>query len=452
MAKVKQKRPVQEFLKEAIIPNNQAPFSIPDNWYWVKVGSVANLYTGNSINEKIKADKYMGLEKGRTYIATKNISFDSVIDYDTGVKIPYNEKNFKVAPINSVLLCIEGGSAGRKIGYLNQDVCFVNKLCCFDFYECNTGLYGYYFLQSAEFFKLFNDRKVGLIGGVSVNNLKDIPFPYAPMEEQQRIVDKIGALFSKLDEAKELIQKSLDEFENRKAAILYKAIHGQLIKKTTSWNKVILNDVVYEFQYGTSKKSEKRGKAIVIRMGNLQAGKIDWNDLAYSNDDEDILKYKLQKGDVLFNRTNSAALVGKTSIYEDERLAIFAGYLIRLKYDKNLIIGRFLNYLLNSQDAKEYCSRVKTDAVNQSNINAKKIAMFSFMLPSLEEQQEIVRILDSFFEKEDKSKELLDMIDQIEEMKKSILSRAFRGELGTHSDSDEPAIELVKRILPDKNI
>ena len=150
---------------------------------------------------------------------------------------------------------------------------------------------------------------------------------------------------------------------------------------------------------------------------------------------------------MLFNRTNSAALVGKTSIYEDERLAIFAGYLIRLKYDKNLIIGRFLNYLLNSQDAKEYCSRVKTDAVNQSNINAKKIAMFSFMLPSLEEQQEIVRILDNFFEKEDKSKELLDMIDQIEEMKKSILSRAFRGELGTHSDDDEPAIELLKKII-----
>ena len=102
---------------------------------------------------------------------------------------------------------------------------------------------------------------------------------------------------------------------------------------------------------------------------------------------------------------------------------------------------------MNSQSAKEYCSKVKSDAVNQSNINAKKIAEFSFKLPTLEEQQEIVRILDNFFEKEDKSKELLDMIDQIEEMKKSILARAFRGELGTHSDTDEPAIDLVKRIL-----
>ena len=150
---------------------------------------------------------------------------------------------------------------------------------------------------------------------------------------------------------------------------------------------------------------------------------------------------------MLFNRTNSAALVGKTSIFEDDRLAIFAGYLIRLKYYKNLVLGKFLNYVMNSQSAKEYCSKVKSDAVNQSNINAKKIAEFSFKLPTIEEQQEIVRILDNFFEKEDKSKELLDMIDQIEEMKKSILARAFRGELGTHSDVDEPAIELLKRII-----
>lgn len=430
MAKVKQKKSVQELLQEAIIPNNQVPFSIPDNWCWVKVKTLGALGMGQTILSKDLKDSGVPV-----YSATEADKYFGYIDRcDNLIKLS----------IGDIVIPARG-----TIGYVKYVDCY--EASCTQttmFYKPiikEMGKYIYYF------FKGFKDRLFAYYGNaipqITIKNVSEELIPLAPLEEQKRIVDKIGSLFSKLDEAKELIQKSLDKFENRKAAILYKAIHGQLIKKTTSWNKVILKDVVYEFQYGTSKKSEKKGKAIVIRMGNLQAGKIDWNDLAYSNDDEDILKYKLQKGDVLFNRTNSAALVGKTSIYEDERLAIFAGYLIRLKYDKNLIIGRFLNYLLNSQDAKEYCSRVKTDAVNQSNINAKKIAMFSFMLPSLDEQQEIVRILDSFFEKEDKSKELLDMIDQIEEMKKSILSRAFRGELGTHSDTDEPAIELVKGIL-----
>ena len=111
---------------------------------------------------------------------------------------------------------------------------------------------------------------------------------------------------------------------------------------------------------------------IVIRMGNLQGGEIDWKNLAYSDDKNDIKKYKLSTGDVLFNRTNSAELVGKTSIYRGEYPAIYAGYLIKLDYDRNILSGEYLNYVLNSPNAKEYCNRVKTDGVNQSNINAKK--------------------------------------------------------------------------------
>ena len=260
--------------------------------------------------------------------------------------------------------------------------------------------------------------------------------------------------FAKLDEARDLIQKSLDSFTDRKSAILHKAFTGELTKKwreqrgiDCKWRTVSLNDVSHSFQYGTSKKSEKQGKCIVVRMGNLQQGKIDWNDLVYTNDEEDIQKYRLKSGDVLFNRTNSADLVGKTSIFESDRLAIFAGYLIRINYRKELLLGRFLNYLLNSMKAKEYCMAVKSDAVNQSNINAKKLAAFTFDLPVLDEQKEIVRILDSIFEKEDKSKELLDMLDKIDEMKKSILARAFRGELGTSNPTDEPAIDLLRKIL-----
>lgn len=187
---------------------------------------------------------------------------------------------------------------------------------------------------------------------------------------------------------------------------------------------------------------------VVIRMGNLQDGEISWDDLAYSDDEEDIEKYKLMLGDVLFNRTNSPALVGKTSIYRGEYPAIYAGYLIKLDYDHSRVIGDYLNYSLNTVSAKEYCNFVKTDGVNQSNINAQKIGAYRFDMPKINEQSEIVRRLDGLLAKEQQAKAAAEaVLDQIDLIKKAILARAFRGELGTNDPAEESAVELVKRII-----
>ena len=181
-------------------------------------------------------------------------------------------------------------------------------------------------------------------------------------------------------------------------------------------------------------------------MGNLQDGEISWDDLAYSNDEEDIEKYKLVPGDVLFNRTNSPALVGKTSIYRGEYPAIYAGYLIKLDYDRSRVIGDYLNYSLNTVSAKEYCNSVKTDGVNQSN--AKKIGAYIFAMPQIDEQAEIVRLLNDLLIKEQQAKEAAEgVMEQIDLIKKSILARAFRGELGTN----DPGEESVEEVLSSKS-
>ena len=266
-----------------------------------------------------------------------------------------------------------------------------------------------------------------------------MPFPLPPtLEEQQRIVNRIETLFAKLNQAKEKAQNVVDTFETRKASILHKAFTGELTKKwraengvgDDSWEEKTIFEVCNSIKYGTSQKSEKSGKVIVLRMGNLQKGEIDWSDLAYTNDESDIIKYKLEKGDVLFNRTNSAEHVGKTSIYRGEYPAIYAGYIIKLDYKHELLIGDYLNYLLNSPEAHEYCQKVKTDGVNQSNINSQKIGAFEIPICHLPEQTEIIRILDVIFEKENKAKEAAEaVLEQIDLLKKSILARAFRGEL-----------------------
>lgn len=114
------------------------------------------MYTGNSISESVKKAKYVGLKEGYDYIATKDVTFEHTIEYDNGVRIPVND-DFKIAYGGSVLMCIEGGSAGRKIGILDRNVCFGNKLCSFNSAEI-VNTYIYYYLQSHEFKAFFMDN------------------------------------------------------------------------------------------------------------------------------------------------------------------------------------------------------------------------------------------------------------------------------------------------------
>jgi type I restriction enzyme S subunit len=150
--------------------------------------------------------------------------------------------------------------------------------------------------------------------------------------------------------------------------------------------------------------------------------------LVFSSNEEEIKKYNLDYNDLLFNRTNSADLVGKTAIYKGDLKAIFAGYLIKIKTKKNLDAD-YLNYLMTSSFVRKQCNEVKTDAVNQSNINAQKLGDFILPIATVKEQHQIVSILGALHQKEQEAKTLLDLEDSIKLLEKSILSKAFRGEL-----------------------
>ena len=175
----------------------QIPFEIPENWVWTRLSYIANIYTGNSISETEKKSKFTDVV-GRYYIGTKDVDFNNRVIYDNGIAIPKQyEPDFRLAPNNSILMCIEGGSAGRKIAMLNQDVCFGNKLCCFSPFV-GIGKYTYYYLQSPSFFELFNLNKTGIIGGVRIAKVKEILIPLPPIKEQHRIVAQIERLFEQL--------------------------------------------------------------------------------------------------------------------------------------------------------------------------------------------------------------------------------------------------------------
>lgn len=212
------------------------------------------------------------------------------------------------------------------------------------------------------------------------------------------------------------------------------------------WRRVALAQVAHDFSYGSAAKSSKIGRVPVLRMGNIQDGKLDWGDLVFSSDESEIRKYSLVAGDVLFNRTNSPALVGKTAVFNGEREAIYAGYLIRVRCASQLL-PNYLNYCLGSPAGRDYCWQVKSDGVSQSNINAKKLAAFEFDLPSVTEQSEIVRRVEALFALADAVESRYSLARaQIDKLPSALLAKAFRGELVPQDPSDEPAETLLERI------
>ena len=157
-------------------------------------------------------------------------------------------------------------------------------------------------------------------------------------------------------------------------------------------------------------------------------GEIDWTDLAYTSDQQEIEKYKLNSGDILFNRTNSPELVGKTSIYRGEREAIFAGYLIKINNFPELN-SEYLNYCLNSQYARNFCYQVKTDGVSQSNINAQKLGKFEIPLCSLVEQEEIVRQVKGYFDIANQIEKQIEKAEtKVGKLTQAILAKTFRND------------------------
>lgn len=458
MAKKKQiELTIEEKLQNALVSKEEQPYKIPSNWCWVRLGNITQIKGEKRIP---KGTSLLKENTGYKYIRVTDMKNGTVLNDDIHYisKDIYNKiSNYTISKNDIYITC--AGTIGR-VGIIPVEFDGANLTENADkiiIKHINKNLLvkvlSSYIVQK----QIQEVITTGCQPKLAIKKIEQLKIPLPPINEQQRIVERIESLFAKLDRAKELIENTLVQFEQNKMAILHKAFTGELTAKwrkennidLSSWKEKTIDELCTSLKYGTSKKSNPEGSVVVLRMGNLQNGEIDWSNLMYTDDKDDIEKYLLKKGDVLFNRTNSPELVGKTSIYRGEYPAIYAGYLIKLDYGKD-IIGEYLNYMMNSTKAKHYCYTVKTDGVSQSNINAKKIGAFEIPVPTIEEQQEIVNILDNLLVKYNKIKNLEQQLEKIELLKKAILAKAFRGELGTNNPDEESAENLLKEILAEK--
>ena len=219
------------------------------------------------------------------------------------------------------------------------------------------------------------------------------------------------------------------------------------------WEWCRLRDVIYPPKYGTSSKSLSNGDVPVLRMGNIQDGEVVYDKLVFSNNVEDNRKYLLQGGDLLFNRTNSAELVGKTAIFKGNRHVIYAGYLILLRPIKTN--SEYLNYIFSSPYVRSYCKEVKTIGVQQCNINAEKVSQLLVPIAPFEEQMRIVDKIKEVLPSVDKysiSQYNLDLLNVSlsECLKKSILQEAIQGRLVPQIAEEGTAKELLEQIKTEK--
>lgn len=447
MPKKKTALTIEERLQQALVPAEEQPYEVPENWVWVRLGAIAEIVTGGTPSKK-HPEYYGGnfpfykpsdLDQGR-------------LTYDASEYLSEEGKNVsRIIPKNSTAVCCIG-SIG-KCGYLmcegttnqqiNSAIPKINSLCLY-YYLCTEN-----FVQD-----LLSMASATTIAIVNKSKMESCAFPLPPLSEQQRIVERIEELLAKLDEAKERLQEVADSFAVRKAAILHKAFTGELTKqwrrengvRDESWEESNFGKFTVS-QYGYTEKAhwEKVGPKF-LRITDIQDNKVDWDEVPWCPIDEAGMKqYAVQIGDIMIARTG--ATTGKSYLICDDVEAVFASFLIRLKVvDKNLDY----NYLYGYMQSEDYWRQITdfSSGIAQPGVNANKLKQIKFKCPSLPEQHEIVRLIDDLLARERAAQQATEQaLASIDLMKKSILARAFRGELGTNKASEASALELLRQVL-----
>jgi type I restriction enzyme, S subunit len=490
----KKQKTIEELLEEALVPKEEQPYEVTDNWVWVRLGSITRFidYRGKTPKKTESGIRLITAKNVRMgYIQEEPKEFISEDDYDSWMTRGIPNKG-------DILFTTEAPLGNVAQLDTNEKIALAQRIITICPYQPLNKTFLKYCLMSPQMQALIKNNATGTtVSGIKSSRLKEIEIPLAPLNEQKRIAEKVERLLNKIDEAKKLIKEAKETFELRRAAILDKAFRGELTRKwretneisqtaeqwleditalkksrtkfidqldpkvlenlyklPPQWKWVRLNDLIETSTYGTSAKANDDASGTpVIRMGNIIDGRIVPNDLKYlPNEHEDVKKYDLETNDLLFNRTNSYELVGKTALVGEEfsKKATFASYLIRVRLYFKEILAPYVCFFINSHIGRSMLLSMVTQQVGQANINSQKLASLPIPLPPKEEVVIISNWLSAYQKLEDDQKALLSIEKNIEEIKQSILSKAFRGELGTNDPAEESAIELLKEVLQEK--
>ena len=500
---------LEEKLRQALIPVDEQPYTIPSNWVWTRLGEVNEIITGNTPSKN-----------ENTFWENKDIFFVKPDDLSQGRHLSFSKEcidkravnKVRMLPKNTTLICCIG-SIG-KAAYSEVESCSnqqINSLVAKE--NCVYPLYNYYLVNSIFFqSQMLENSSATTISILNKSSTEKLLFPLPPLNEQKRIVEKLDFLFEKTKRAKEIIEEIKIDIENRKISILDRAFKGTLTSKWRNENKTsdvkellkTINDEKIKKWEEDCLQAEKDGnkkpkkpiikevkdmivpvdeqpyklpdswvwvrlenlcevkggkripkgeefsnektKNVYLRVSDFNNYSINQDKLKYISDDlaEKLKNYKISTEDLYLS---IAGTIGKIGIipYELDK-SFFTENAVKLTNLSNAINNKFLLNCFKTNFIQNLINDSITSS-GQPKLAIFRIENFSIPLPPLEEQQEIVRILDEVLENENKVKELLELEERIDILEKSILHKAFKGELGTQNSSDESALNLLKSIL-----
>ena len=495
---------LEEKLKQALVPVDEQPYTIPSNWVWTRLGKVNEIITGNTPSKNESS-----------FWENKDIFFVKPDDLSQGRHLSFSKecidkraiKKVRMLPKNTTLICCIG-SIG-KVAYSEVESCSnqqINSLVAKE--NCVYPLYNYYLVNSIFFqSQMLENSSATTISILNKSTTEKLFFPLPPLNEQKRIVEKLDFLFEKTKRAKEIIEEVKVDIENRKISILDRAFKGTLTSKWRNENKTSdvkellksINEEKFKKWEEDCLQAEKDGnkkpkKPIIkevkdmivpvdeqpyklpdswvwVKLGDIgkitsggtptsneksyYGGDIIWITPAdmskqqsspwFSNSSKKITNLGLQK--------SSAQLIEGNSVVYSSRAPIGYVNIVKDKFTtsqgcksvtpiKNSLMYIYYVLIERTEDIK-----YRASGTTFKEISALEFGKTLVPLPPLEEQQEIVRVLDEVLENENKVKELLELEERIDILEKSILHKAFKGELGTQNSSDESALNLLKSIL-----
>ena len=432
----------EERLQAALVPDWEWPYKLPKNWCWTTVGTICDGfqygYTEKATFEKIGPHFIRITDIGDGIINDSGAPYCK-IDSDSFIKYKINKNDILIARMGSVG---ENGLATHNI-----DGVFASYLI--RIVPRSSAKYVCNFLQTNLYWGQISEKAQGTTRlNVNANVLKDLIIPLPPLAEQQRIVDRIESLFAKLDEAKEKAQAVVDSFETRKAAILHKAFTGELTAKwREEYGVSIDNWKTTRFDSVAAIRSNLVDPAEYQSFPHIAPDNIEKKTgvlLEYHTIAEDGVtsgKHRFYSGQILYSKIRP--YLSKAVVVDFDGLCSADMYPSEAYQN-----ARCLWYYMLSDEFLLQASTAGSRSV-LPKINQKELSALTVHLPTNDrEQEEIARILDELFDKEQQTKEAAEIVlDQIDLMKKSILARAFRGELGTNDPSEESAVELLRQVI-----
>lgn len=433
----------EERLQAALVPDWEWPYKLPENWCWTRMQEIAQWGSGGTPSRKV-SEYYNG---DISWVKTGELNDDYIFETEEHItKEAISHSSAKIYPTDTVVIAMYGATIG-KVGILGIPAA-TNQACACAIVKPSTDYkYLFYYAQSQkdDFIK---KGKGGAQPNISQEIIKFHQFPLPPLAEQQRIVDRIESLFAKLDEAKEKAQAVVDSFETHKAAILHKAFTGELTAKWREEHGVSIDNwKTTRFDSVAAIRSNLVDPAEYQSFPHIAPDNIEKKTgvlLEYHTIAEDGVtsgKHRFYSGQILYSKIRP--YLSKAVVVDFDGLCSADMYPIEAYQN-----ARCLWYYMLSDEFLLQASTAGSRSV-LPKINQKELSALTVHLPTNDrEQEEIARILDELFDKEQQTKEAAEIVlDQIELMKKSILARSFRGELDTNDPNEESAVELLRQVI-----